>query len=71
MIKLYLGGWGLSLVAMACLMLISKGPPREGMHPYDYGTRRAAEWLRPKLFALGGMMLVVAGVLSLVDAVVG
>lgn len=68
MIQYYLAGWGVMVIALACLMLIAKGPPRKGMHPYDYGTRRADEWLRPKLFAIGGLLLVTAAVLSLFDA---
>lgn len=59
----YLFWAGVYCTSIACVLLIDKGPPREGMHPYRYGSRRGAEWMRPKLFALGGLTFVAAALL--------
>lgn len=59
---------GLSFSITACVLLINKGPPREGMHPIEYGKRRGAEWMRPKLFALGGLMFIAAALSWLFEA---
>lgn len=59
---------GVLCTSIACVMLIDKGPPREGMHPYQYGGRRADEWMRPKLFALGGLTFVAAALLWVFEA---
>lgn len=69
MISYYLFWGGLFVVVVACVMLIDKGPPREGMHPYQYGGRRVDEWMRPKFFALGSLMLVASALLWLLQAV--
>lgn len=49
-------------------MLIDKGPPREGTHPYRYGRQRVDEWIRPKMFVLGGLMIVGAALLWVFEA---
>lgn len=63
----YLFVAGLSFTIPACVMLINRGPPRVGMHPHQYGSRRGAEWMRPKLFALGSLMFVAAALLWVVE----